>query len=112
MLTESEREWLEDREFFRHPYTCKWCDRYDPLLFFPTNKSIPCKWYQSCTSLNCPSQSDLQDAAEFSERVAARLATDENCGVDEDCPPNMPFGWGRLKAARLKVEEEMEKCIK
>lgn len=49
-----------------------------------------------------------EDASEFSERVAARLASDENCGVDEDCPPNMPYGWGKLKAARLAVEEEMD----
>lgn len=51
---------------------------------------------------------DWQEAAEFEARVAVKLATDENCGVDEDCPPNMPYGWGRLKAARLAVAEEMD----
>ena len=51
---------------------------------------------------------ELQDALEFSERVAKRLVTDENLGVVEDCQPDMPYGWGRLKAARLAVEEEMD----
>ena len=87
MLTTSEWEWLERREVIHQ------CE----------GDYIWAGYWEEGVELAV-----MQDAAEFSERVAARLATDENCGVDEDCPPNKSFGWGRLKAARLAVEEEMD----
>ena len=93
MLTESEKRWLEDR--WHTPY-CRYC-----------NVSKLCA-NPFASGYSCPLTGNMKDAAEFSERVAARLATNQNCGVDEDCPPNMAFGWGRLKAARLAVEEEMD----
>lgn len=87
MLTQSEREWLEEREVIHQ------CE----------GDYIWAGYWEEGVELEV-----MQEAAEFSERVAEKLATDESCGVDEDCPPDMPFGWGRLKAARLAVEEAMD----
>ena len=94
MLTQSEREWY---------------------LLRPQNGTAFCfhcqNWGGDCAlKSSCPFNEDWKDAAEFEARVAARMATDENLGVDEDCPPDMPFGWGRLKRARLQVEEEMDEA--
>ena len=101
MLTEKEKYWLRLREAarsFHGLYSCRYgCANSSPL---------------KCLTKSCPlhsqSKAELQDALDFTERVSMKLAADENFGVDEDCPPNMPFGWGRLKAARLAVEEEMD----
>lgn len=93
MLTQNEREWLASRRTY-----CNYCDL--------ERGSDDCEWEMAMEQ--CAMFPRMKDALEFSERVAAKLATDENCGVDEDCPPDMPYGWGRLKAARLQVEEEMD----
>lgn len=88
MLTESEREWLEHRDamqFLTGTYIADFAEY--PL------------WN---------SGKDWQEAAEFEARVAAKLAENDWGNIDEDCPPNMAFGWGKLKHARLQVEEEME----
>ena len=100
MLTASEKRWLETRTLENFSYCFEWCKLY---------RTVDCKVKRSL--FLCPTQCSpnaIEDALDFSERVAVKLATDENCGVDEDCPPDMPFGWGRLKAARLAVEEEMD----
>ena len=105
MLTQSEREWLEHRDamqFLMGTYIADFAE-------FPL-------WNNG---------KDWKDAAEFSERVAAKLAKEHeeimlNGGVCEAC-----FAWGicfngfeenddarcsfeMLKAARLEVEEEMD----
>ena len=87
MLTQSEREWLEKREVIHQ------CE----------GDYIWAGYWEEGVELEV-----MLEAAEFEGRVAAKLATDENCGVDEDCPSDLPFGWGRLKAARLAVEEELD----
>ena len=101
MLTEKEKYWLRLREAarsFHGLYSCRYgCANSGPL---------------KCLTRDCPlhnsSKAELQDALCFSERVAMKLAADESLGIDEDCPPDMPFGWGRLKRARLQVEEELD----
>ena len=109
MLTDSEKRWLELREVSETDWSlyscieCKWFKRHQGSTLYPCCFS---KLFKSCPRMN-PDKADFTDALEFSERVAAKLAADENCGVDEDCPPDMSVGWGRLKAARLAVEEEL-----
>ena len=98
MLTASEKRWLIKR-------AKKWANFCDVCIVGNEN----CKLMHF--RKKCPTNiqvKDLLEALEFESRVAAKLATDENCGIDEDCQPDMPFGWGRLKAARLAVEEEMD----
>ena len=61
---------------------------------------------------------DYRDAAEFAERLAAKLTLKEPCPLPEnadldDCPyfiEESAFScrWCRLKRARIAVEEEME----
>ena len=80
MLTESEKEWLKTRDKKR-PY-CFYCE----ALFGADS----CYW--KCVTESCAMYPDMQDAAEFSERVAAKLAK-------LDCV---------LKYARLAVEEEID----
>ena len=95
MLTKSEKRWLKKRKEWS---VCSYCSN------IPQTMCLYGERPHFCALIDV----DYKDAAEFSERVAAKLAADENCGVDEDCPPDMPFGWGRLKAARLAIEEEMD----
>ena len=97
MLTQSEKRWLKKRKEWS---VCSYCSN------IPQTMCLYGERPHFCALLDV----DYKDAAEFSERVAAKLAADENCGVDEDCPPDMPFGWGRLKSARLAVEEEMDEA--
>lgn len=90
MLTESEKQWLHNRKLSLNPY-CGWCMRY----------ALCCNpHYQMCPTQN----TDLQDAAEFSERVAAKLAeyAAQKIGIRVSRPERL------LKAARLQVEEEMD----
>lgn len=94
MLTKNELQWLDNRGKF----SCWYCPDIPQAMCTMGERPAHCAIMDT----------DWKDAAEFSERVTAKLAADENCGVDEDCPPDKPFGWGRLKAARLAVEEEME----
>ena len=65
-------------------------------------------------------ESDYEDAAEFAERVAAKLTLEEPCPLPgnadlDDCPyvtedDGSAFScrWCRLKRARIAVEEEMD----
>ena len=77
MLTDSDKAWLKDR---RNKAYCRYCSVID-LCSNP-----------NASGFKCPLIPDYKDAAEFSERVAAKLAK-------LDCV---------LKYARLAVEEEMD----
>lgn len=79
MLTDSEREWLEQR---------------DAIQFALDEYRVP--------GLDGPYEMrpDYEDAAEFSERVAAKLA---DPFFYEQYPAEI-----RLMLARLQVEEEMD----
>ena len=59
MLTASEREWLKDR---RNKAYCRYCSVID-LCSNP-----------NASGFKCPLIPDYEEAAEFSEQVAARLA--------------------------------------
>ena len=108
MLTNSEREWLETRDKKR-PY-CFYCE-----ALFGTDS---CYW--KCVTESCAMYPDMKDAAEFSERVAAKLANPQwaVCWNSDSC---LEFGgskdeprwvwdceWCRLKHAHLQVEEDMD----
>ena len=106
MLTPSEREWLFRRKLAEHPF-CGWCMKY-ALCFNPYFKVCPTR------------DGDMQDAAEFSERVAAKLAL--GCESQLPCNGCWRANWKFcnlrkgywdcadcfLKTARLIVEEEMD----
>ena len=97
MLTQSEREWLENRKR-QSPfgfYSCSHCKaNSDPLVCWTVKR--------------CPANIDFKNALEFSERVAAKLADISFCTFRD---LNGRHFWNlpeiRLKAARLQVEEEM-----
>lgn len=99
MLTASEQEWLEQRD---PKLYCRWCTG--------GNDDVWCD-YALATDV-CPLYEDkdsLWDAAEFSERVAAKLADAywPPMDVGSDGPRLFMPPADRLKWARLAVEEEM-----
>ena len=89
MLTESEREWLERREFIQQ------CE----------GDYIWAGYWEEGVELKV-----MQEAAEFEARVAAKLAIHHLCITCPypDGPGPRPCGWCLMKRARLKVEEEMD----
>lgn len=103
MLTQSERAWLSSRKGKDDLYLfCKHCT--------VSPKTDDCYWNHVVGA--CPMYPDIEDAAAFSERVAAKLA-------DAYWPPLVytpvaPFEqlfmppMDRLKWARIEVEEEMD----
>ena len=113
MLTKQEKKWLEERK--KRTQHCDTC---------PNRIG----YYELCSS--CRSRSlyglslcpDYRDAAEFAERVAEKLTLKEPCPLPEnadldDCPYSyftedeesaFSCRWGRLKRARIAVEEEMK----
>lgn len=117
MLTEAEKRWLEERK----PPTkkiykttaddnfCRHCTRYN------TNCT---PWFRDVAYCPTDQGGDFRDAAEFSARVAAKLAKSA-CLVCPDnqhggCPTREIAAHGRehveacrLKHARLAVEAEM-----
>jgi hypothetical protein len=110
MLTINEKRWLVQRKGY-----CNWCS-----VKFKTDS---CFWV--ITAGLCPlypRQVSTQDAAEFSERVAAKLAINDTsylpchqkghenqCPYDNYCPTDKKkTAWCKLKHARLQVEEEMD----
>lgn len=105
MLTDNEREWLRLRDFF--PFnSCLHCEHSADFII---SRMCPFLRDKNCIDLRTMNFAQtMKDAAEFSERVAAKLAENDWGNIDEDCPPNMAFGWGKLKHARLAVEEEMD----
>lgn len=118
MLTESEREWVKYRQIFNgyYPYGCLTCSLQRTL----------------CDKTDCLLHPDLGDAAEFSERVSAKLARWDNeyhkgdhlCPYGDDdldsyiplchcinfCQDHPKLGCIAAKLAwvRLSVEEEMD----
>jgi hypothetical protein len=119
MLTESEREWLNNRNN-RVEHFCRWCDIYEDCL-------------GDLGAIFCPSWTQkvqLQEAAEFESRVAAKLAEfyhhttlylDDSDGQKlrcwETCPArfycgdsytHLTCGDAILKTAQIAVEEEMD----
>ena len=108
MLTDSEREWLRLRPHDGTAY-CWHCQNVGRDM-----KGCLDEPY-------CALVPDYKDAAEFSERVAARMAelfaasTEiaplcASCPCEDDCYANrrLKCGGQILKYARLQVEEEME----
>ena len=118
MLTESEKRWLRGRELSPRPY-CASC----------INAKICAKTRKQCW---CPTDGIdrydahiLQDALNFCERVAAKLANihfgtedcpycgnhinvNEYCGECKTASTDKRCLACRIKYARLKVEEEMD----
>lgn len=115
MLTEAEKMWLEERKPpTKKPYKttaddnfCRHCTRYN------TN-CIP--WFRDVAYCPTDQGGDFRDAAEFSARVAAKLAEEtakwEPCYNSGRCPVDVLYAKKcipcRLKHARLEVEAEME----
>lgn len=114
-LTESEKKWLEEREQHKRNgeqfYSCADCEHrsaeYDLFDGWCDNEGA------------CPIElgyRDLQDAAEFSARVAARLtglkAEELPCYPNFLCPYSAKLIGSckacYLKHARLAVEQEMD----
>ena len=102
MLTQSEREWLEERESILEKYGCY------SLKFYRMRED------------DFGYIGDIFDALEFSERVAAKLADSISNELNFVSGKNVvqeaveyrgkrhTIAWARLKLARLKVEEEMD----
>lgn len=102
MLTASERAWLEDR---KHKAYCRYCN----VIKLCSNPFA--------SGYSCPLTGNMKDAAEFSERVAVKLAdiySEVELEICHVCPAwRQCFGKQDcrttiLKYARLKVEEEMD----
>ena len=103
MLTDSEREWLNNRDNHAEHF-CRWCDTWETCL-------------GEFGAIFCPSWTQkvqLREAAEFEARVAALLA--------EIMPKALADPWfiknakhinadATLKWARLSVEEEIDADI-
>ena len=109
MLTESEREWLEERKWCRFLFQCEECPKYDPMRIMHDKVDVPCKHFSLCATYT--NSYDLADAAEFEARVAAKLA--------KIMPKALADPWfienakyinadATLEWARLSVEEEMD----
>ena len=127
MLTQSEKQWLERRKLYANVnrwshFSCQWCEHLD------VNREgfrTPC----GASIYGCPHvemedmRSNVEDI-EFSERVAVKLAITGDAWDFEDMPCRgderqyirincklRKNHWDCadcfLKAARLKVEEEM-----
>ena len=89
MLTESEREWLNNRDNHAEHF-CRWCDTWETCL-------------GEFGAIFCPSWTQkvqLLEAAIFEARVAAKLA---DTFFFELAPADV-----RMMLARLEVEEEMD----
>lgn len=117
MLTDKERKWLEFRKD-----VCFRCKK--------RRQTCSLQLRDDCRKAGYPIRDlamvippDYRDAAEFAERVAAKLTLEEPCPLPEnadldDCPyftedDGSAFScrWCRLKRARIAVEEEMDECL-
>lgn len=110
MLTDSEREWLERRRLFDgvnrwSHYSCRSCEHYAVGRWegyhYPCGVSV----FGGCPKVN-PDRYDMQEAAEFESRVAAKLA--ENAYRKVVLVEGDISDFGLLKWARLQVEEEID----
>lgn len=90
MLTKSEWEWLKTRDKKR--LYCFYCNSFFGTSYCDTK----------CITGTCPVYPDMKDAAEFSERVALKLANYIETLGWKGC------GKHALEQARLQVEEEMD----
>ena len=106
MLTNEEREWVRENKTLTG---CIYARRCRHTCFEPPYCPV------------IPTKEDLIDAAEFSERVATKLAEYAGRKVDVDqcftCPAmDKNCHWGTrlsceelmLQAARIEIEEEMD----
>lgn len=108
MLTQNEKNWLEERE--KRPVPCSLNESWNWCLNICSGQTLPLR--PSC--LMVP---DYRDAAEFEARVAAELARPNMamcpCWTG-DCEYKRQSGYGavcracRLKYAHLAVEADME----
>ena len=114
MLTESEREWLNNRDNHAEHF-CRWCDTWETCL-------------GEFGAIFCPSWTQkvqLREAAEFEGRVSAKLANihfgtedcaycsnhinvNEYCGECKTASTDKRCLACRIKYARQQVEEEMD----
>lgn len=114
MLTERERKWLELRK-----NVCFRCKKRRQTCSLSLREDCRKSGYP-IRDLAMMCQPDYRDAAEFSERVVAKLTLEEPCPLPEnadldECPyftedDGSAFScrWCRLKRARIAVEEEMD----
>ena len=105
MLTQNEKNWLEERE--KRPVPCALNESWDWCLTICSGQILPPR-------PPCPMVPDYCDAAEFEARVAAELARPNMsmcpCWMG-DCEYKHRGGYGavcqscRLKYARFMVEQ-------
>lgn len=100
MLTEDEKRWVKERQ------------RWNGFRFYGCGT---CTLHQSlCERTDCMLNPDFEDAAVFSERVAAKLSEMPFRGLSQHDifvelrKTGMPFAWIALRNARFAVEEEMD----
>lgn len=99
MLTQNEKRWLASRKD-----ECTYCHDTPRTMCLYGERPAHCARVDI----------DWQDAAEFSERVAAVLAEMPFRGLsqhdifEELMKTGKPFAWIALRNARLVVEEEMD----
>lgn len=119
MLTNREKKWLKKRE--RYPfYGCQYCE-FDKFGRHCMSEGIKAN-NGKMRCLIVPKKEAFKEAAEFSERVAKKLASlfadsteiapvCAGCPCEDDCYANrhLKCTASILKYARLQVEEEMEK---
>jgi len=115
MLTERERKWLELRKS-----VCFRCKKRRQTCSLSLREDCRKSGYP-IRDLAMMFQPDYRDAAEFAERVAAKLTLEEPCPLPEnadldECPyftedDGSAFSciWCRLKRSRIAVEEEMDR---
>ena len=103
MLTKREHEWLYIRNSHAEHF-CRWCDTWEDCQ-------------GELNALLCPSWTQkvqLREAAEFEQRVAAKLAQvaamqkKHHCCVDVDVPFHCP-GW-QYCAERIMSKKELRPC--
>lgn len=125
MLTESEKEWLEDRAEHDDNKFCRWCkynevkgrEKYGVYCFCVYDEYTE---FNTCVTKNYYLEPILE-AAEFEARVAAELTRiprhypEGPCdyGNARMCTIECALPWldcrdARLKWARLKVEEDFD----
>lgn len=115
MLTQNEKNWLEERE--KRPVPCSLNESWNWCLNICSGQTLPLR-------PSCPMVPDYRDAAEFEARVAAHLATalmtrnwDDSLSccppslTERECakkhPQDLDCHWCHLKYARIAVEEEL-----
>lgn len=106
MLTKSEKEWLKKREQWAEPH-----NGYGDEGYFCEHCKMNC--FDGCpTEIRDGNIDAFVDAAEFSERVVAKLADPYFPSMDKgstfECGLFIMPPMDRLRCARIVVEEEMD----